>query len=167
MPRCGRSQERSKDQVCSIVLMWISQKPSPSSSRGFCQNSCQTRRREVKAEFSLRCFENSEHTAGTTQVKQATAAGGDVLIVVGARAEEVAELVIASTEALRGCEALEPAHTSRAPFHAPVVLLEPIVLVDAGPVLDIAAERAADRPRVGAVAIRGDALRSDTNAPNS
>src|SRR5215208_7024325 len=69
--------------------------------RRFCQNSCQTRRREVKAEFSLRRFENSEHTAGTTQVKQATAAGRDVLVVAGARAEEVAELVIASTEALR------------------------------------------------------------------
>src|SRR4051794_33385397 len=33
MPRCGRSQERSKDHVPSIVLTWISQKPSPSSSR--------------------------------------------------------------------------------------------------------------------------------------
>ena len=96
--------------------------------RGFCQNSRQTRRREVKAEFSLRCFENSEHTVGTTQVKQATAAGGDVLVVAGAGAEEVAELVVASKEALRGCEALEPAHTSRAPFHAPVVLLKPIVM---------------------------------------
>src|SRR3954469_1834631 len=79
----------------------------------FCQHSCQTRRREVKAEFSLRRFENSEHTAGTTQVKQATAAGGDVLVVAGAGAEEVAELVVASTEARRGCEALEPTHTSR------------------------------------------------------
>jgi hypothetical protein len=38
---------------------------------------------------------------GTTQVQQATAAGGDRLVVAGARAEEVAELVIAATEALR------------------------------------------------------------------
>src|SRR3954453_19113195 len=35
MPRCGRSQERSKDHVPSIVLTWISQKPSPSSARVF------------------------------------------------------------------------------------------------------------------------------------
>src|SRR3954471_18224681 len=35
MPRCGRSQERSKDHVPSIVLTWISQKPSPSSSRAY------------------------------------------------------------------------------------------------------------------------------------
>src|SRR3954468_15065277 len=111
--------------------------PSKTPSCGFCQKSRQTRRREVKAEFSLRCFENSEHTAGTTQVKQATAAGRDVLAVAGAGAEEVAELVVASTEALRGCEALEPTHTSRAPFHAPVVLLQSVVFVDAGPVLDM------------------------------
>ena len=35
MPRCGRSQERSKDHVPSMVLTWISQKPSPSSSRAY------------------------------------------------------------------------------------------------------------------------------------
>ena len=93
---------------------------------GFCQNSRQSRRREVKAEFSLRRFENSERTGGTTEVKQATAAGRDGLVVAGAGPEKVAEFVVASTEALRRCEALEPAHTSRAPFHAPVVLLKPI-----------------------------------------
>src|SRR4051794_29350990 len=68
-------------------------------TRRFCQTSCQTRRREAKAEFNLRRFENSEHTDGTTQLKQTTAAGRDVLVVAGARAEEVAVLVIASTEA--------------------------------------------------------------------
>ena len=55
----------------------------------------------MKAEFSLRRFENGEHTGGTTEVKQATAASRDVLVVAGARAKEVAEFVIASTEALR------------------------------------------------------------------
>ena len=62
---------------------------------GFCQNSCQTRRREVKPEFSLRRFENGEHTASTPEVKQATAVGRDVLVVASAGAQEVAELVIA------------------------------------------------------------------------
>src|SRR3954452_17838867 len=127
-------------------------------SEGFCQHSCQTRRREVKAEFSLRRLENSEHTAGTTEVKQAAAAGGDVLVVAGARVEEVAELVVASTEALRGCEALEPAHTPRAPFHAPVVLLQSVVLVGACPVLNMAAERRADRSRIGGVPVGGDLI---------
>ena len=42
MPRCGRSQERSKDHVPSIVLTWISQKPSPSSSRAYSPRPWQT-----------------------------------------------------------------------------------------------------------------------------
>jgi len=37
MPRCGRSQERSKDQKPSMVFTCTSWKPSPSSSRAFCQ----------------------------------------------------------------------------------------------------------------------------------
>jgi len=88
----------------------------PRRPRRFCQISCQTRRREVKAKFSLRRFENSERAGGTTEVKQATAAGGDILVVAGARAEVVAKLIVASTEALRGCEALEAPHTLYAPF---------------------------------------------------
>jgi hypothetical protein len=55
----------------------------------------------VKTEFSLRRFENGEHTSGATDVKQTTAAGRDVLVVASARTKEVAELVIASTEPLR------------------------------------------------------------------
>ena len=90
----------------------------------------------MKAEFSLRRFENGEHTAGTPEVKQPTAAGRDVLVVASAGAKKVAELVIASTEALRGREALEPAHTSRASFYAAVVLLEPVIFVGAGSVLE-------------------------------
>src|SRR3954465_11542552 len=35
MPRCGRSQERSRDQKPSMVLTCTSQKPSPSSSRAY------------------------------------------------------------------------------------------------------------------------------------
>ena len=57
-----------------------------------------------------------------TEVKQATAVGGDMLVMTGARAEEVAEFVVAPTEALGGSEALEAAHTSRAAFYAAVVL---------------------------------------------
>jgi hypothetical protein len=64
--------------------------------------------------------------------------------VVLAETEEIAEFVVASAEALRRHEALEPAHTSRAPFDAAVVLLEPVILVGAGPVHDMTAERRAD-----------------------
>src|SRR3712207_7040413 len=115
----------------------------------------------MHGEFHLRSLEDCERIGGAAEVKQATAVGGDRLVVAGAGAEEVAELVIAATEALRRSEALEAAHTSRAPFHAAMVLLQPVVLVCAGPVHDPPPERRADRPRVGPVPVRGDAVRED------
>src|SRR3954466_5779940 len=74
--RCG---VRARSKAMAEKLL------SATAMTRFCQNSRQTRRREVKAEFSLRCFENSEHTAGTTQVKQTAAAGRDVLLVAGGK----------------------------------------------------------------------------------
>jgi hypothetical protein len=71
-------------------------------SFGFYQNSRQTRRDEIQGEFSLRHLEEGEHSSGTTGMKQATAVSGNVLVVAGLEAEDVAELVIASAEALGG-----------------------------------------------------------------
>src|SRR5215213_3737028 len=115
----------------------------------------------MQGELRLRGLENRKRSRSATGVKQATAAGGDMLVVAGAEAEEVAELVVASTEALGRGEALETPHTSCAPFHAAVVLLQSVVFVGAGPVRDPPAEHGADRPRVGAVPVRGDAVRGD------
>jgi hypothetical protein len=92
-------------------------------------------------------------------MEQAAAVGGDVLVVAGAGAERGAELIVSSTEPLRGPEDLDAPHTSDPAFHAAVVLLEPVVLVGAGPVHDVAAQRRTDRARVGAVPVRGDAVR--------
>src|SRR5215218_6971876 len=61
----------------------------------------------MQGELRLRGLENCKRSRSATGVKQATAAGGDMLVVAGAEAEEVAELVIASAEALRRGEALE------------------------------------------------------------
>ena len=61
-------------------------------------------------------------------MEQSAAVGGDVLVVAGAGAEKGAELVIASTEPLGGPEGLEAAHTSDPAFHAPMILLQPIIL---------------------------------------
>src|SRR5829696_9747801 len=91
-------------------------------------------------------------------MKQAMAVGGDVLIVAGAGAEEVAEFVVAPTEALGGGEALEAAHTSDAAFDAAMILFQAIVFVATGPMGDPAAQRGTDRPRVGTVPVRGDAV---------
>ena len=45
-------------------------------------------------------FEDCERRRGATAMKPATAVGGDMLVVAGAEAEEVAEFVMASTEPL-------------------------------------------------------------------
>ena len=133
--------------------------PAGGVRRRFCQHSRQTRRHELQDEFRLRCFEDCERSSGMAEVKQATAAGGDMLVVADAGAEEVAELVVASTEALRRREALEAAHASDPPLDAAVVLLQTVVLVGAGAMRDALAQRRADRPRVGAVPVRGDPVR--------
>ena len=103
-------------------------------------------------------LKNCKHGCRAVKVDEATTVGGDRLIVARAGAEEVAEFIVAATEALRRDEALEAPHTSCASFDAPMILLEPIVFVRAGPMLNPPAECRADRPRVGAVPVRGDAL---------
>ena len=61
-------------------------------------------------------------------MEQAAAVGGDMLVVTGAGAEEVAELVVAPAEALGRGEALEAAHASDAAFDAAMVLFQAIVM---------------------------------------
>ena len=104
-----------------------------------------------------------KHGCRAAKVDEATTVGGDRLIVARAGAEEVAEFIVAATEALRRDEALEAPHTSYASFDAPMILLEPIVFVRAGPMHNPPAECRADRPRVGAVPVRGDALGGDAS----
>ena len=66
--------------------------------RRFCQRSRQTWRRKLEDEFRLRGLKDSERSGGTTEVEQAAAVGGNMLVVAGVGAEEVAELVGASAE---------------------------------------------------------------------
>jgi hypothetical protein len=54
----------------------------------------------MHGEPRLRGLENCEHGCGATEVKQATTAGRDRLVVAGAEAEAVTEFVVASTEPL-------------------------------------------------------------------
>ncbi len=95
--------------------------------------------------FRLCRLEDGERGGGATELKQATTAGRDMLVVASADPEKVAEFIIAAAEALGRAEALEPVHTSRAPFDAPVILLKSVVPVRAGPVDHPPAERRADR----------------------
>ena len=112
----------------------------------------------MQDEFRLRGFQDCERSSRATEVKQAVAAGEDILVVAGARAEMVAKLVIASTEPLGGAEAFEPPYTSCSTFHAAAVLLKLVIFVGAGAVHDTAAKRAADCSRIGAVAVGGDLI---------
>jgi hypothetical protein len=82
----------------------------------------------LHGEFRLCGLEDGEHSCGTTKVMQVTAAGGDVLVVAGLKAKEVAEFIVASAEPLRCIEALEAAHTSDPSFDAPVVRSNPLFL---------------------------------------
>ena len=50
---------------------------------------------------SLSCFKDGEHGGRTTEMKHATAVGGNMLVVTDARTEVVAGFVVAATEALR------------------------------------------------------------------
>ena len=65
---------------------------------GFYQHSCQTRRREMQGELRLRGLHDRKRSRGATEVEQATAVGGDVLVVASVRADEAAEFVVAATQ---------------------------------------------------------------------
>ena len=52
----------------------------------------------MHGEFRLRGLEDDECGRGAAEVEQAAAVGGDMLVVTGARAEEVAQLVMVSKE---------------------------------------------------------------------
>src|ERR671917_2286649 len=71
MPRCGRSQERSKDHVPSMVLTWISQKPSPSSSRAYSPLLRTTVERDTSQADAVR----GKRWTMTAETKQASGLG--------------------------------------------------------------------------------------------
>src|ERR671912_655939 len=96
------------------------------SASGRMPRSCSTRTRPLPAPRVLalcdadteleRPFRPGRSCLGTTRgappwpcPRPATAAGGDMLVVPGTGAEEVAKLVMAAAKALGGGEALEPA----------------------------------------------------------
>jgi hypothetical protein len=72
----------------------------------------------MQDESCLCGIQNCERSCSTTEMQQTSAVGRDRLIVAGAGAEEVAEFIVATTEALRRNEALEAPHASCSAFHA-------------------------------------------------
>src|SRR5215213_8337666 len=80
-------------------------------------------------------------------------------VMAGAEAEEVAELIVAAAEPGGRSRALEALHGPVSAFDAPMVLLQLIVQVAAGPVPHTTAQLGPDRPRVAVVAVGRDPVR--------
>ena len=89
---------------------------------------------ELKPVHGQAASKMRQHGHGPPEKEQPAAIGGNVLVGAGAEAEEVAELIVASAEPGGRSRALEAPHGSVSAFDAPVVLLQPIVQVAAGPV---------------------------------
>src|SRR4051812_11259735 len=92
-------------------------------------------------------------------MEQSAAVGGHVLVVAGARAEEVAQFIVSAAEPGGRSGAFEAPHGPVTTFDAPVVLLQPVVQVGTGPVPHILAELGPDRPGVAVVAVGRDPIR--------
>jgi hypothetical protein len=123
---------------------------APTPGRQVCQLTRQGCRYRPADAVSLRCGENDEGNCCPMEMKQAAAAGGNILVgtywlwrVTGA--EEVAECVVAFTERLGRGEVLEAAHTLCAAFHTPMILSQSIVPVGAGPMHEPTAKGRAHR----------------------
>jgi hypothetical protein len=103
----------------------------------FFQLSRYTWRGDLGAGVSLGTPQSCEHGACTMEVKQTAAVGGDMLAVVAAETEKGTELVKSSAGPLGRIEA---SHTSDLAFDAPVILLQSIVSISAGPMVHMPVE---------------------------
>src|SRR5918999_6157955 len=97
------------------------------------------------ARWPARSRSSGQHGRGPPEVEQSAAVGGHVLVVAGARAEEVAQFIVSAAEPGGRSGAFEAPHGPVATFDAPVVLLQPVVQVSTGPVPHILAELGPDR----------------------
>ena len=98
---------------------------------------------------------------GPLEVEQSAAIGGHMLMVAGAKAEEVAEFIVSPAEPGGRSRAFETPHGPIAAFDAAVVLFQPVVQVATGPVPHIFAEFGGDRAGVAVVAVGRDPVRRD------
>ena len=78
---------------------------------------------------TLRGLQYGKRGRRTTDVKETSAAGGNMLAVASAGAKVVAQFIVASTEPCGRAEALEAAHTSNATFDAAMILLQSVIPV--------------------------------------
>src|SRR3954451_4820770 len=79
-----------------------------------------------------RGFQDGQHRHGAAEELEPAAIGGNVLVVAGVRAEEVAEFIVCATEPGGRSRAFEAPHGPVAAFDAPMILLQPVVQVGTG-----------------------------------
>src|SRR4051794_41533087 len=80
-------------------------------------------------------------------------------MMAGARAEEVAQFIVGSTEPGGRSGALEAPRGPVAAFDAAVILLQPVVQITTASVPHALAQLGADRPGVAVVAVGRDPVR--------
>src|SRR5215211_7133340 len=97
-------------------------------------------------------LQDGQHRHGAAEELESAAIGGNVLVVAGTRAEEVAQFIVSATDPSRRSRTFGPPHGPVSAFDAAVILLQPVIQVATGPVPHILAQRGADRPRVTVVA---------------
>ena len=98
----------------------------------FCQGSRQPGQRWSRRRGDGRpCGpEDTRHGHGPAEEEQSAAVGGDRLVVAGAKAEEVAELIMTAAEPTGRSWALEAAHRAVSAFDAAVILLDGLIAND-------------------------------------
>ena len=85
----------------------------------------------------------------------------NALVDGAGRAQEVADLVEGSAEAMSRIEILEAAHRAVASFYAPVILFHHVVFVLTGAVVDVRAKFVGNGLGIAGVAVGGDLLGLD------
>lgn len=80
------------------------------------------------------CFYDGQHRRGAAEKAKSAMIGGNMLVVVGPGAEEVAQFVVSSADPSRRSRAFEAAHGPVAALDAAVILFDQVVHVLAGPV---------------------------------
>lgn len=74
-------------------------------------------------------FQDGEYGRGPAEEEHSAAVRGNMLVMTGAGAEDVSELIVPSAEPGRGLGTFEAAHRSVSAFEAPVILFQPVALL--------------------------------------
>src|SRR5918993_5529480 len=81
-----------------------------------------------------RGFHDGQHGHAAAEELESAAIGGYVLVVAGARAEEVVQFIVSPAEPGGRSGAFEAPHGPVSAFDAPMILLQPVVQVATGSV---------------------------------